>query len=241
MAYSKRLEKEIKELREAYYQPEANRHFEVGQEVRVGGTYKCVVSEILDEGKILLIKTPCTETVAMPWYSVYPMVDTEETLIQNGDLRINYLQTCIESSLNRIYSEGVNFDVYYQRDYCWSLEDKVNLIDSIFNQVDIGKIVLVERDIFEPLEVLDGKHRLSTIKEFYEDKLLYKGKKFSELSRRDQRYFQGYHLPMAILSTDDEEYILRQFIRLNTSGKAMSNQEIDTVKELLLSLKKKED
>ena len=241
MSYSKRLEREIKELRDVYYKPEANRQFEVGQEVRVGGMYECVVVEVLDEGKIILIQKPHAEIVAMPWYSVYPVVNTEESLIQNADLRINYLQTCIESALNRIYSDGVDFEVYYQRDYCWSLEDKVNLIDSIFNQVDIGKIVLVERDVMTPLEVLDGKHRLSTIKEFYEDKLLYKGKKFSELSRKDQRYFQQYHLPMAILNTDDDEYILRQFIRLNTSGKSMTNQEIDTVKNLLSSLNKKED
>lgn len=240
MKYSKRLEDSIKELRNAYYQPEANRHFELGQEVRVGGAYNCIVTEILDDGKILIIKTPFDEIVAMPWHSVYPMVDIEETLIQNVDLRINYLQTCIESSLNRIYSDGVNFDAYYQRDYCWSSQDKESLIDSIFNQVDIGKIVFVERDIFQPLEILDGKHRLSTIKEFYEDKLLYKGKKYSELSRKDQRYFQGYHLPMAILSTDDDKYILRQFIRLNTSGRVMPSEEIEKVKTLLLENKKED-
>ena len=240
MKYSKRLEKEIQELREAYYQPEVNRHFEVGQEVRVGGNYKCVVSDILDEGKILIIENPDSELIVMPWYSVYPLLVEEESLIQNIDLRIHYLNTGIESSLNKIYYQGINFDVPYQRDYCWTLEDKISLIDSIFNQVEIGKVVFAERDIMKPLEVIDGKQRLSAIRDFYEDKFTYKGKKYSELSRKDQRYFEQYHLPMAILNTDDDEYILRQFIRLNTSGKVTTVEDIEKAKSLLLKNQKED-
>ena len=68
--------------------------------------------------------------------------------------------------------EGNKFG--YQRELCWSLEDKQNLIDAIYNYTDIGKFVVV-RNSYEHLknlikrgytqgiafhELVDGKQRL---------------------------------------------------------------------------------
>lgn len=245
MKLTKNLERELEELRGEYYQPKVNRHFKIGQSVAIGSLEDVVVIDILDEGKFILIeytnrqrRNPSDTTGQrvhriVPWFDLYPVINETESLVENRDLELTFLNTTIESSLTKIYGNGINFDVEYQRDYCWSLEDKQNLIDSIFKHVDIGRIVLVSRDILEPWEVLDGKQRLSAIRGFYEDKFTYKGKLFSELSKIDRRYFEGYHLPTAILDTTDTNTIIRQFIRLNTTGKAMSKEDIDKALSLL--------
>lgn len=240
-----KLQRELDELREEYYQPEVNRHFEIGQSVIIGSLEDVVVVDMFDEGKFILIeytnrerRKPSDPTGQrfqriVPWFNLYPVVDNTESFVENKDLELTFLNTTIDSALMKIYGNGVNFDVEYQRDYCWSLEDKQNLIDSIFKHVDIGKIVLVNRDILEPWEVLDGKQRLSTIRDFYEDKFTYRGKKYSELSKQDRRYFEGYSLPTAILDTPDNDTIIRQFIRLNTCGKAMSKEDIENAMSFL--------
>ena len=58
----------------------------------------------------------------------------------------------------------------YQRDYVWSEEDKVDLIDSIMHHRDIGKFVFVENPFDhskerggDSYEVLDGKQRINAI------------------------------------------------------------------------------
>ena len=230
-----KLQRELDELREEYYQPEVNRHFEIGQSVSIGSLKDVVVLDIIDEGKFILIEytnvlryNPSDQIGQrfqriVPWFELYPIVNNNESFIENKDLELTFLNTTIDSALTKIYGNGINFDVEYQRDYCWSLEDKQKLIDSIFKHVDIGKIVLVNRDILEPWEVLDGKQRLSTIRDFYEDKFTYRGKKYSELSKQDRRYFEGYSLPTAILDTPDNDTIIRQLILFIDSDKTPSS------------------
>src|SRR5271157_5582998 len=67
---------------------------------------------------------------------------------------------------------------YYQRDFVWALEDKQLLIDSIYNNISCGSIVVRKRS-FDELEkhyamgerelffydVVDGKQRLKTMQE----------------------------------------------------------------------------
>lgn len=245
MVLTSKLERQLEALKEEYYQPEPNRFFEVGQKVVVGSLEDVVVVDILENGRFIVIEYTNRQKFApsdktgqrvhrvMPWFNVYPVVEESESLIRNKDLELTFMNTTIDSALSKIYGNGVNFDVEYQRDYCWSLEDKQDLIDSIFNHVDIGKIVLVNRDVLEPWEVLDGKQRLSTIKDFYEDKFTYKGKKYSELTKNDRNYFKMYPLPTAVLDTEDNDVIIRQFIKLNTCGKSMSKEDIERAISLM--------
>lgn len=246
---SNSLKRDLEELKEAFYQPQPNRFFEVGQRVELGSLEDVIVLEILDEGKYILveytnntknnsseIKGKRTKRV-VPWFKLYPEIEGTESFIKNKDLELDFLNTTIESALCKIYGDGINFEVAYQRDYCWSLEDKIALIDSIFNRVDIGKIVLANRDILEPWEVIDGKQRLSSIKDFYEDKFEYQGKKYSQLPKKDRTYFKDYKLPTGILDTSDKDVIIRQFIRLNTCGKSMNKEDIQKAHQLLIDNK----
>lgn len=124
----------------------------------------------------------------------------------------------------------------------WEQEDKELLIDSIFNNIDIGKFVLVHLLNDEWIEsgcsyvILDGKQRLNTIIEFYENRLKYNGKYFNELSRKDQRVFTNHTVAVANVDESDKKIILKYFLLLNRTGKSMSNVHLEKIEQMLKSL-----
>ena len=134
---------------------------------------------------------------------------------------------------------GIDFDVEYQREHVWELEDKVSLIDSIFNNVDIGKFVLVQRNTSTAgryYEVIDGKQRLTALCEFYEDRFPYRGVYFSQLSHKDKYKFEEHPITYGYLENPDLRGIYETFIKMNTCGKPMNHKHIEKVKALLKDL-----
>ena len=124
----------------------------------------------------------------------------------------------------------------YQRGNVWSLEDKQLLIDSIFNNRDIGKFVFC-RLKYEPnskgYEVLDGKQRITAIIEFIEDRFEYKGFVFSELSWADQNQFDMVTIAIATIDEPTEKEKYEYFLKLNVAGHAVDPKHIEYVESLL--------
>lgn len=137
---------------------------------------------------------------------------------------------------------------YYQRPLCWTLKDKQLLIESIYNSVDCGKILVRNRSWDELRElqknghelawkdIVDGKQRLNAIKSFlgneYSD---LNGNYFEDLSDQAQRKLTNHQLfSYSELSenTKDEE-VIRQFLRLNFAGIPQSEEHLNYVKSLL--------
>ena len=83
------------------------------------------------------------------------------------------------------------------------------------------------------MEVLDGKQRLTAIKEFWEDRFQYNGFYYSQLHPSDQSHFDGYLISMAEVSDPTKEQIYRYFLRLNTAGKPIAQSHLDKVAGLL--------
>ena len=136
---------------------------------------------------------------------------------------------------------------YYQRGFVWTLEDKQSFINSIYNEMDCGKIVIrkyswdelakqtdPEKCYFN--EIIDGKQRLSTIIAFMNDEFPdSNGYLFSELSKNAQRTFEssqcvGYAEFNGYVSDED---ILKQFLMINHTGVPQSKEHIDFVRGLL--------
>jgi uncharacterized protein with ParB-like and HNH nuclease domain len=155
---------------------------------------------------------------------------------------MNFMQMTISSFFSKCYYFGVNFDPEYQREYVWSQEDKIALIDSIFNNVEIGKFAFIRKGYSEKYhyEVLDGKQRLRAILDFYEDRFQYEGKYFSDLSQRDQDHFEDYHVSVAEIENLTREQILRYFVKLNKHGKVMPKEQIEKVEKMLEEIKDNE-
>lgn len=137
---------------------------------------------------------------------------------------------------------------YYQRDFVWSLKDKQNLVESIYNDVDCGKIIVRKRgwNELERLaengatelafrDIVDGKQRLKAIGDFIENK--YKdlhGNYFGDLSFRAQNQFlENQLLSYGELPEDSkDEDVLRQFLKLNVSGVPQSEEHLAYVRSL---------
>jgi hypothetical protein len=245
------MERELNGLKKKLYLiPEPTNVLNKGDKVTIGALQDVFIEDVLENGKIYLINyTRVDNNYGRPirnenqrryvqWMDVRLINNESESLIQNRDLRLNYSQRHLGDIFSKAYYFGIDFEPDYQRDYVWELNDKVELIDSIFNNVDIGKFVYVRVDKEDYLyEILDGKQRIRAILDYYEDRFSYKGKKFSQLSIRDQDHFDSYSINVAEISNVTEEQALRYFLKLNITGKTMDKEHLDKVRERLESLK----
>jgi hypothetical protein len=136
----------------------------------------------------------------------------------------------------------------YQRDFCWSLKDKQLLIESIYNKIDCGKI-LIRKHSWSKLEALakkgekelafkeivDGKQRMKTIQEFIFNEFPDShGNFYADLSAHSQMKFTDHQLfSFAEMpeSTTDEE-VVYQFLKMNFTGVPQSQEHLDFVKEI---------
>jgi uncharacterized protein with ParB-like and HNH nuclease domain len=177
----------------------------------------------------------------MPWHNLFPITDKGDSSFHKEEkYRIIFSNSGIDSLINMVYgSTGVDFDVDYQREHVWGMDEKVALIDSIFKNIDIGKFVFVRRSwntLGKLYEVLDGKQRLTAIIEFYEDRFPYKGYYFSQLSNKDKWAFKNHGVGYGYLENPDKRSIYDAFIKLNTCGKPMNPTHIEKVKKMMNEL-----
>lgn len=144
---------------------------------------------------------------------------------------------------------GVQID--FQRGLVWTEKQKQLLIESIYNNVDIGKFVFRVRP-FDWVEkrikagqlegtgfsdLIDGKQRSNAIVGFINNEFTdLAGNYYSELSTVAQQTFMGYmnltYVEMSESTTDKE--VLAQFLAINFTGVPMSQEHIDYVKSIEL-------
>lgn len=243
---------ELQRLREEYTN-EPTIFYKVGDEVDHGHIKKSTVTEILDNGKILKLHEIVTNInygnpfdserdMYVSWHSVAPRKnwDGKSYIMKEERFRLNYYQSGLLHILGRVYHFGLDMSPEYQRGFVWDQDDKTKLIDSIFDEVDIGKFVFRKLP-FKPhpapaYEIVDGKQRVSTIVDFYEGRFKWRGKIFRDLHPRDRSYFQFYSISVADLAEDaNRDYILKVFLRLNTCGRPPDPKEMERVRKLLES------
>ncbi len=140
-------------------------------------------------------------------------------------------------------------EVCYQRDFIWTLKDKQLLIESIYNSIDIGKIIVrrrswsyVENRVKKNLiqntafyDIVDGKQRLNAIFGFITNEFPdINGYYFSDLSELSQRKFEGFQQLAygEIEENATDEDVLKIFLNVNFAGVAMSQEHIDFVKSI---------
>lgn len=135
---------------------------------------------------------------------------------------------------------------YYQRDLVWTLDDKQQLLDSIFNRINCGSIIVRRRSFAwnetreseadtSFLDVVDGKQRINAILEFMDDGFPdSNGYYYSEYSDRAQHELLDHQL--FTYSEFGEEAIdqdvIEQFLKVNFTGKPQSKEHIELVKNI---------
>lgn len=236
--------------------PVPTRKFEVGEEVIYGNHVKTTILQSYENGKFYHVSLVSIDnnygnqvTVESEqlvyWTDLFKKnswPSDSEKFSKVDDLFISFNNSDI-SSLLMICYRGMNFEPDYQRELVWGHDDKIALLDSIFNNVDIGKFSIIVINYMKTgfdfnndfrYEILDGKQRLSTIKEFYEDRLVYRGKTYSQLDPKDRNHFDMYPIVRGeVKEPINRNDIYRYFLKLNTTGKPMPITHIEKVKNLI--------
>lgn len=231
------------------YCPEPTYFFNIGDRVEIGRLEDVYVIGVYENSKIYEIDYSSTnnnygnpiktehQKMFVQWVDIRPYreIQPETTLIKNNDLRMNFMQMHIGSLLNKTYHFGVDFNPDYQRGYVWESEDKVALIDSIFNNIDIGKFAFIHLGYSgdNSYEILDGKQRMRAILDYFENRFDYKGKYFNDLSAREQDFFEDYSISVAETQNADRKQVLKYFLTLNKHGKIMDKRQLEKVEKML--------
>lgn len=144
-------------------------------------------------------------------------------------------------SLDTILHKSIQLDPEYQRSFVWDNRQKSKLIESFIMNIPIPPVFLYEVE-FAKYEVMDGRQRLTTIRDFYADSFILEGLEvwkelngmnYSQLPENvklgiDRRYISTIVILNETAKTEEEAFELKQhvFERLNTGGTKLSDQEI---------------
>ncbi|MEK6829086.1 MAG: DUF262 domain-containing protein [Nanoarchaeota archaeon] len=140
-------------------------------------------------------------------------------------------------------------EVVYQRDFCWNLEQKQLLIESIYRNIDIGKIVVRKRS-YEWVkkrvlagktaafkDIVDGKQRLNAILGFLNNEFAdLQGNTWNDLSENAHHKFLDF-MSVAYGEIGEEasdEDVKAIFLNVNFAGVQMSKEHIEFVKSINL-------
>lgn len=232
----------------------------IGDRVVYGAWDWTAVLDVLDDHKILKVMSVTRHTKRnvpdatafqihyLAWYDVneYRTDEVEfenESLVAHEDVRLSYQQRDAVSLIGHMCGQyGIDMNPEYQRGNVWTLEQKVALIDSIFNNVDIGKFTVIRRkwgtcpdkpDTPFLYEMLDGKQRATAIFEYFMGRFAYKGKYYNDLCHLDRHHVKYYSISYSEAEpmTDKQKY--RYFIKLNTTGTPVDPEHMNKVAAML--------
>lgn len=240
--------------------PPPSRVYKVGDRVEMGSIDWVHVLEVLEDGQVYKLLRINSEypygkysgesfkITYQRWTELLPYREPDERsapprLEEDEDIQFQYSQRHLNGLLWTYYSSGIDLEPEYQRGNVWTPEQKYNLIDSIFKNIDIGKFTVIRRSFKERLthyyEMLDGKQRITALLDFYESRFKYQGKYFHELCARDQGHFENYSINYAETEPLTQEQKLRYFLKLNTTGVPVDPAHINKVKEMWDDIRKK--
>lgn len=139
---------------------------------------------------------------------------------------------------------------YYQRDFVWTVEQNQHLIESIYNNIDCGKVLVRHRSWTEIeevvksggdtselsfIDIIDGKQRLNAIRGFLTDEFPdHLGNYYSDLSQTSQRIFNTTMLISyaEIDGSVPDSFVISQFLKLNFMGVPQSKEHIEFVRAI---------
>lgn len=99
----------------------------------------------------------------------------------------------------------------WQRQFCWSIPNQQKLVQCILKNDPMPQILLrKESPLKYSLE--DGKQRLTTLRNYRDDKFAVGGKRFSELSAKEQKAILLYEMPVQTYSGYTREEAVQLFI-----------------------------
>lgn len=157
---------------------------------------------------------------------------------------LSFNQIDIWTFLYRLASINLNPD--YQRWEIWTLQDKQKLIQSIMEWRDIWKFTFYAYDHEDYIknnryqkEVIDGKQRLSTIRDFITGQFQYKWKYYFEFTQTEKNIFKSHMISTWELRARHswgkitKKDILKAFLLLNTAGTPVDTKVLENAQKML--------
>ena len=136
----------------------------------------------------------------------------------------------VKKLISFIDSGELDLDTEYQREnIVWDKTRKQLLIDSILHDIDIPKIYYAYFTDDKHYECVDGKQRITSILDFYNNAIrLESGEFYSNtpnISKTSQSDFLDYEFMASVIINPTDEAISELFSRLNI-GKALNGGEL---------------
>lgn len=146
-------------------------------------------------------------------------------------IRYNVRSRYLVDLINEVRSEKLILAPYFQRKLVWRLAHKVDFIKTILLGYPFPEIFISRGDIdLQSMQstsaLVDGQQRMSTIKEYLEDKFPVDGRIYSDLSPSEKEAILKYEI--AIIDLDlqlNDPQIIEIFKRLNRTFYALSTIE----------------
>jgi len=143
-------------------------------------------------------------------------------------IRYNVRSRYLVDLINEVKDDKLILASYFQRKLVWRLAHKVDFIKTILLGYPFPEIFISRGDIdLQSMQstsaLVDGQQRMSTIKEFLEDKFPVDGKRYSELTPTEKEAILKYEI--AIIDLDlqqNDPQIIEIFKRLNRTFYALS-------------------
>lgn len=136
----------------------------------------------------------------------------------------------------------INLNPKYQRRSVWSEDKQAYFINSIINNFPVPPIFASYSLEDDRIDIIDGKQRLTAIKNFIEGKIPHyveyeeevtfsrtktgSGEYLRQLSYESARDFWSYEIGFEYIDGFDDEVITQVFERLNNSGERLTGQEL---------------
>jgi hypothetical protein len=213
----------LRDARQCFFTGSPSYRFEVGEKA-LRGREEVIITEVFDDGLIYSYTSDQSPWKCTQWFNLRKPVGRSEVRHSiERTIHLTYDTKQLNGLLQDFYYAGIHMTPRYQRDYVWPIAKKVFLIESIFQRREIGRFVFHENrsSAIPYLEIIDGKQRLGTLLEFYEDRFRYEGLKYSQLHPEDQRCFLGHTVSVGRVSGLSTRQKVEVFLALNTTGVPM--------------------
>jgi Protein of unknown function DUF262 len=143
-------------------------------------------------------------------------------------IRYNVRSRYLVDLINEIKDRKLILTPFFQRKLVWRIAHKVDFIKTILLGYPFPEIFIsrgnIDLDTMESTSALvDGQQRMSTIKEFLDDKFAVDDQKYSQLSPLQKEAFLKYEIAIIDLDLEQEDpQIIEIFKRLNRTFYALS-------------------
>jgi hypothetical protein len=143
-------------------------------------------------------------------------------------IRYNVRSRYLVDVVNEIKDQKLIIAPFFQRKLVWRLAHKVDFIKTIllgypFPEIFVSRGTIDLTTMQSTSCLVDGQQRMSTIKEFIEDRFPVEDVKYSQLSPQEKEAFLKYEIAIIDLDLEqDDAHIIEIFKRLNRTFYALS-------------------